>query len=247
MKLIFSIAAVVFFAATGFAQDRITYDTTEETDLQLWTGFSINKRIVKGFDVTWSEELRLKNTLTDLDRIYSVLAVSYEFCPYFKAAVDYTFLALSKDNGWELRHRTNLDLTGSYRINPRWKLSLRERFRMTTTTADTDPLLSVNPLWVMRSRLMAEYTVFSLPIKPYVYFELSNTLTAPKIIANFVDKIRASVGVKYALSAHSEFEFYYRFDVNTAKEINRTAGNAWRVCSEKEFDHILGVFYEYSF
>lgn len=151
--------------------------------------------------------MRLKDALGKIDRIYSVLAVSYEFCPWFKAGADYNFIAVKRDEGWEFRNRSNIDLTASYKPAPRWRLSLRERFRITSTNKRSDPALEANPAWIMRSRLMAEYDVRPLPIRPYVYLELSNTLNAPNITGNYIDKIRTSLGVKYALSPRSEFDF----------------------------------------
>lgn len=160
---------------------QIAEKSTEKSDFQARTGFSIDKKAVAGLHITWSEELRLKDALGKIDRIYSVLAVSYEFCPWFKAGADYNFIAVKRDEGWEFRNRSNIDLTASYKPAPRWRLSLRERFRITSTNKRSDPALEANPAWIMRSRLMAEYDVRPLPIRPYVYLELSNTLNAPNI------------------------------------------------------------------
>lgn len=227
---------------------QIAEKSTEKSDFQARTGFSIDKKAVAGLHITWCEELRLKDALGKIDRIYSVLAVSYEFCPWFKAGADYNFIAVKRDEGWEFRNRSNIDLTASYKPAPRWRLSLRERFRITSTNKRSDPALEANPAWIMRSRLMAEYDVRPLPIRPYVYLELSNTLNAPNITGNYIDKIRTSLGVKYALSPRSEFDFFYRFDHNRSKRIEAAgAGPARLVTTRKENNHILGIFYEYSF
>lgn len=222
--------------------------STEQSDFQARTGFTFDKKIFKGLHLSWSEELRLKNSLSDIDRIYSVLTASYEFCPWFKAAADYTFIAVKQDKGWQFRNRSNMDLTGTYRPADRWKLSLRERFRVTSTNKKTDPVTEVNPAWLLRSRLMVEYDAKPLPIRPYAYFELSNTLNAPGMTGNYIDKIRCSVGVKYALSKRSEFDFFYRFDHNRSKSVEAAGeGLSWLITTHKENNHILGVFYEYSF
>ncbi len=227
---------------------QIAKKSTEKSDFQARTGFSIDKEAVEGLHFTWSEELRLRNALADIDRIYSVLAVSYEFCPWFKAGADYNFIAVKQSRGWEFRNRSNIDLTASYKPAPRWKLSLRERFRITSANKESDPVTESNPAWIMRSRLMAQYDADPLPIKPYVYFELSNTLNAPDITGNYIDKIRVSAGVRYAVSPRSEFDFFYRFDHNRGKRIEAAGGGqSWLVTTRKENNHILGIFYEYSF
>lgn len=221
---------------------------TEESDFQARTGFSIDKKITKGLHITWSEELRMKNRLSDIDRIYSAIAVSYDILPWLKAGVDYTFIAVKQNKGWEYRNRSNIDVTASYKVGAQWKFSLRERFRITSANKVSDPRTEVNPTWVMRSRLMAEYTVSKLPLRPYAYFELSNTLNTPAIIANYIDKIRASIGIKYTLTRRSEFDFFYRFDHNRSKEVTTpTDGMPWIIPTKKQNNHILGVFYEYSF
>lgn len=247
-KYLFPAAALcclLCLPATTYGQ--IAEQTSEKSDFQARTGFSIDKKAVEGLHLTWSEELRLKNTLRDIDRIYSVLTASYEFFSWFKASVDYTFIAVKQDrNGWEFRNRSNIDLTASYKPALRWKLSLRERIRVTSANKSTDPVTESNPAWLLRSRLMAEYDAQPLPIKPYGYFELSNTLNSPSLTGNYIDKVRVSVGVKYALSPRSEFDFFYRFDYNRSKRIE-AKGFSWLIETRKEFNHILGVFYEYSF
>lgn len=230
------------------SKGQITEKSSEKSDFHARTGFTIDKKAVAGLHIAWSEELRLKDAVTKIDRIYSVLAVYYEFCPWFKAGVDYNFIAVKQVKGWEFRNRSNIDLTASYKPAPRWKLSLRERFRITSTNKESDPVLEANPAWIMRSRLMAEYDARPLPIRPYVYFELSNTLNNPDITGNFIDKIRVSAGVKYALSPRSEFDFFYRFDHNRSKRFEELgSGQSWLVTTSKENNHILGIFYEYSF
>lgn len=233
-------------ATTAWAQSIET--ETQESDWQARTGFSIDKKVTKGLHITWSEELCLKNTLSNIDRIYSVIAVSYDIFSWLKAGVDYTLIAVKQNKGWEYRNRSNIDLTASYKVGSLWKFSLRERFRMTSANKISDPRIEVNPTWIMRSRLMAEYMMSKLPLKPYAYFELSNTLNTPDIIDKYIDKIRASIGVEYTLTPHSEFDFFYRFDYNRSKKASvPTDGMPWIITTEKQNNHILGVFYEYNF
>lgn len=249
IRHIASAALACFYLLTAVPAWAQPIETeTEESNFQARTGFSIDKKITKGLHITLSEELRLKNTLSDIDRIYSAIAISYDIFPWLKAGADYTFIAVKQNKGWEYRNRSNIDVTASYKVGTQWKFSLRERFRITSANKTSDPRTEVNPIWVMRSRLMAEYTVSKLPLKPYAYFELSNTLNTPDVIDNHIDKIRASIGVKYTPTPRSEFDFFYRFDHNRNKAITApTNGLPWIVTTEKQNNHILGVFYEYSF
>lgn len=249
IRHIASAALACFYLLSAFtAWAQLVETATEESDFQARTGFSIDKKVTKGLHITWSEELRLKNTLSNIDRIYSVIAVSYDIFSWLKAGVDYTFIAVKQNKGWEYRNRSNIDVTASYKVGSQWRFSLRERFRVTSANKVFDPRMEVNPTWIMRSRLMAEYTMSKLPLRPYAYFELSNTLNTPDIIDKYIDKIRASIGVKYTLTPRSEFDFFYRFDHNRSKEVTAPAdGMPWIITMEKQNNHIFGVFYEYSF
>lgn len=234
-----------------------TYDTTRESDLRARVGFTIDKKLARGLHLAWDEELRLKGNLGDLDRIYSGLSLSYKVSDFFKFGIGYTFIAIdhagkkstSYEKYWDLRHRLSAHLTFSQRIGQRWKISLRERVLCTLRNGKVNELEKCDPAYVLRSRLMVDYQIFSRPVKPYAYVELSNTLNTPSAVDNYVDKVRTALGVKYRLNRRSSLDFYYRFDYDRNKDIDigNKSGKLKSVTTEKRYDHILGVFYQYSF
>ncbi len=223
--------------------------TEEKSDFQARTGFTLEKRITERLTAAWDEELRLKESLTEVDRIYSSVGMYYAPLQWFKAGFVYTYIAINRGSGrrWEQRHRLHADLTGSLRIAPRWKLSLRERVRATFLTDEVDPRCKADPEWTLRSRLMIEHELARRPLAPYFYIELSNTLNAPEAAGNHLDKIRTSVGLKYAPGDRSEFDFYYRFDRNLSLKPAFEGDRLLEIGRQKEFNHILGIFYTYSF
>lgn len=256
MKTLSSLFAALLLLSITAARAQ-TYDSTQENDFRARFGFTINKKLTRGLHLSWDEELRLKGNLGELDRIYSGLSLSYKVNDFFKFGAGYTFIAINHagkkstayEKYWDLRHRLSAHVTFSQRIGQRWKLSLRERVLCTLRNSEVNELEKCDPAWVLRSRLMVHYTVFSRPIEPYAYVELSNTLNTPALVDNYVDKVRSSIGVKYRLNRSSTFDFYYRFDYDYNRDINygNKSGILKSITTEKGYYHILGVFYQYSF
>ncbi len=254
-RTIFTIALLACVGTVG-AQTEPERTTVEDTDLQMRLGFDISKKIARGLDVTWSEELRMKNTISTVDRIHSGLGLSYKVNSYFSLGAEYIFIAINHDGKkstdyqkyWDLRHRVRLNFTASYKVG-QWKFSLRERPQMTIRTDSINPLEKRKTEFVLRSRLKAQYTCRTLPLKPFVYVEVYNTLNAPKFVSNYVEKIRSEIGVDYDLNRRSSFTFYYRFDYAITKdvEVKKSTGALKSITTEKAYNHILGVFYSYKF
>ena len=104
------------------------------------------------FNKKWSAglemEFRSRNNFRTADRVSLGGDVSYKLMPWLKASAGYTLLIdnnredLTFQNDgvgynnwrpsyWGVRHRFNVSLTGSYKINRRVELSLRERWQYT--------------------------------------------------------------------------------------------------------------------
>lgn len=250
-KHMICLLSLLVIALPAAAQDGggVARPEEEQSDFQVRTGFTFEKRITDRLTAAWDEELRLKESMTEVDRIYSSVGMYYAPLKWFKAGLVYTYMVINRGSGsrWEQRHRLHADFTGSLRIAPRWKLSLRERLRATFLTDEVDPRSKADPEWTLRSRLMVEHELPRLPIVPYLYIELSNTLNAPAAVGNHMDKIRTSLGVKYTVSERSEFDFYYRFDRKLSFKAAFEGDRLTEVARKEEFNHILGIFYTYSF
>lgn len=226
--------------------------TTETSDFTMRFGASIEKTFARDFALTWSEEVRTRNASSDLDRIYSALGLSYQPAPWVKVAATYTFMALrtagDSGTGWDLRNRLETDLTLQHRIGEHWKVSLRERIRTIWRTEAVDPLEKADPECLLRSRLMAEYTPPQSVLSPFAYVELSNTLNAPALAGNYVNKVRTSIGVTIELTPRSAIECYYRFDYNLENQVDAYPdGTLRQLTRKKQFNHIIGIFYGLSF
>ena len=192
------LAAALLFAATAQAQER---RTTHDNDFRARFSFALTKQLGQRHSITLDEELRLKDNWSQLDRIYTTLSYAYDVRPWFKAAAFYALIANDRgaDRSMEMRHRFYLELTASYKTGA-WNFSLRERPQATLHTAYVDPAVAAKTAWVLRHRLMAEYAVAGTGLKPYVFVELTQTLNAPETVGNYLEKVRSSLGAKYAFN-----------------------------------------------
>lgn len=245
-RLLLSCAALLLFAAAAQAQER---RTTHENDFRARFSFALTKQLGRRHSITLDEELRLKGDWSQLDRIYTTLGYAYNVRPWFKAAAFYALIASDRGSGrsMEMRHRFYLELTATYKTGP-WAFSLRERPQATLRTARIDPAVAVETAWVLRHRVMAEYAVAGTGLKPYAFVELTQTLNTPTSVDNYLEKVRSSVGAKYAFDKRSSLELYYRFDYKISdKPVFDDFQDVDYIASERGSHHIIGLEYGYKF
>ena len=235
------------------------YRKETEKDLQFRTGFEIEKKLSKHFSVALSEELRLKDNISEVDRIYSDLCIAYKATNWMKFSASYTFISIDKEGRkkdnykkyWDLRHRLTMGVALNYKTLSNWNFSLKERVQTTfLTEKDLDRREKSNPIWCLKSKFSAEYKFRRIPIKPFVSLELCNTLNAPKLAGgDYLEKVRSSIGTEYRFDKHSSINLYYRFDYNINKKIDvkKSSGALKSFIERTDYNHILSVSYKYKF
>ncbi|MGL5914244.1 MAG: DUF2490 domain-containing protein [Bacteroidales bacterium] len=244
MKELIIFLLVVLFTINGHSQN-LTDEFSQEQDLEFRSGFLILKKL-KNFEFFWGEELRITPYFSRLDRGLSMLGSAYRINPYFKVSADFSHIIVNTQTAWENRYRNSVDLTLSYPINAQWRLSFRERLWTMINLNPNYYNLNKKTACAMRSRLMTEYTCWS-SITLQTYFEVSNRISTPNPIRNYLDKVRFYVGAKYAIMKHSEFELFYRIDYNTDKTLFYHTSNVLSLNINKRTSHIVGLFYNFSF
>lgn len=249
---------MLLYAGMASAQ-TVTQSDTSSTDLTTRVGFELEKPIGRFWSLLWEEEARFKSNSSTFDRIYSGLTSYYGLSEYFKVGAGYTLMAIWHDGKkkslyekyWDYRHRANVDLAASYTYM-QWKFSLRERMQMTVRTDEINTAEKTNPTYILRSKLGAEYSFFNKPLKPYLTVEFCNTLNTPDYVdENYINSIRNQIGLKWKLDRRSSLDFYYRFDINTNKDVeidykkDKETIKGVAITNEKEYTHILGVVYKF--
>lgn len=243
-------------------QEGFAPQTESTQDLRMRISADVEKKLGRNWTLALNEELRLKDNLREVDRLNTQFSVAYRVNPYFKVAAGYVLMALHKQNSvegadgvvrtegeWQVRHRFQLDLTGTYRTG-RWNFSLRERLQATIRTDSVDAREKLENEWCLRHRLRAQYAFPHKPWKPYAYVELRHTLNVQEIVGdNFINRMRASVGAEYLINSRHSFDFYYLFDYSKGYDIGftRNKGLLKEYTTEKGYYHTLGVQYNFSF
>ena len=253
--------ALAFLALplTTRAQDgEPEYLSTTDNDVQLRTGFELEKKFLNKFSVSWGEELRLKDNFKEIDCVHSDISVSYKATSWLKFAAAYNFISIDKrtsmkedEKRWNFRHRISFATTFSYKTSSNWAFSLREKVQTTFLNEDDiDEREKSDPKWVLRSRIMTQYKPKDIPFSPYVYVELSNTLNSPKLAGGeYLEKVRTAIGTVYKFDKHSSIDFFYRFDYNFNKKINvkKKTGVLKSITEQTDYNNIFSVSYKYKF
>lgn len=239
----------LLFSSSLFAYEMREQKADESSDFTTRVGFDIKRKLYKDFSLTWAEEVRFKTFSSKFDRLYSSLSFNYSVNKYFKTALGYTYMLIGSSNTLNHRHRLHLDVEGSYSVK-QWKFSLRERPEFLVKIGSFDPLKTSNPSWELRSRITAEYSVRNKPLRPRLAFELFNTLNAPRFAkGNYISRIRNEVGLKWSVADLHTLNFYYRFDVDNARNISvdyiADVVNIVNLEYKRTYKHILGVAYTF--
>lgn len=254
-----TLITILCFVGTATAQDIPAPTVVNTNDFRGRVEGSFEFEPIKDLSFEAGVQLRLNNDLGSVDRIHTSLGVEYEACKYFSLGADY-ILINSYDgaaSAWERpRHRLNVNLTGSVKLG-RVELSLRERVQTTFRTDSVNRYEKPMSAAILRSRLMAEYSIRHSKWTPYLLFELHNTLNAPQVVANYksdpfatdnyITRYRTGVGAKYRISRNHRMEFYYYFDYDRNYNIDYKGnkGDLKGYVQENEFRHIFGISYKF--
>ncbi len=229
-----------------------TSSLADDAGLVLSAGAShkFTKRLSADFEV----EFRSRNDFRTADRVSLGPSVSYKLFPWLKASADYNLLIdnnreeityqddeVSYNNWrpsyWGVRHRFNVSLTGSYKIN-RVEVSLRERWQYTYRRSRViDNFDFDNGEWedhevrgkgknVLRSRLQLEWDIPKCKFDPFASVEFHTTRE--------LEKTRFIVGVNHTIKKTHAFKAYYRYQVTGSG-------------SDEPNIHLLGLGYTYKF
>lgn len=245
-----------------------------EYDMRGRFSAEIDKKIADGFHISFSEEFRMKNNFTSVDRFHTSLGLSYKPCPYFKMAASYTLINLhdyssSKDSwSWKIRHRASFDLVGLYRVG-NFKFNLRERIQYTYKAEDMNVFENPKNEFVLRSRLKASYQFRTKPVEPYLAVELRNTLNAVSYTSYvhesepgdnvryddvYLNRVRINPGVEWRLSRRSSLDFYMLadyvfkkdYDANKQGDLKQENGE-YLIYHKRDWNFSIGVGYSFAF
>ena len=279
----------------GIPPTRGNAQTIDEgNDVQGRLRASLEIPLGKKWEVTWSEQVRVMDNFSKLDKIVSSVGVGYKPWDFLKFGIDYSLVnerqydteemevqipVLNEDGSqkvdnmtgepiynfdmrdvetksWGLRHRTNIDVTGMYRIG-RVKLSLRERLRIQFRTDSVCKYEKPETTFSLRSRFKTAYDLRNSRWEPYAFVELYTMLNSPKPVDNFKDfplqneayinRVRLAVGTEFKINNYHRLDMYYMVHFNRTYN-SRYKGNKgdlkeWSL--EKMCNHVICIDYRF--
>ncbi len=239
---------------------------SSETELQARIGAGIEIPIGQKWSFEWNEQMRLHNNLANFDKIVSSVGFGYKPLRFLKVGAQYGFVnerTSKSDNNtglktveWQIRHRMNIDVTGSVRLG-RLKLSLRERFRAQFRADSVNKYEHPNPELTLRSRLKGAVKLNNARWEPYAFAEVYTTLNAPAVVnnykeyplayKNYINRVRLGVGTEMKLSNSSKLDLYYMCHFNRSYDARYKANagdlKSWEL--EKKCAHVIGIDYKF--
>ena len=233
----------------------LTESSTSDVQGRFRAGLTVP--IGKSVNVQWSEQLRLGDNFGSVEKVVSSLGVDYKPLPFLKLGAEYCFVnEQDAVEGWDIRHRLNLDVAGSYRAG-RVKLSLRERVRLRFRSDSVNRFEKPDPFVTLRSRVKAAYDIRHSRWEPYAYAELYVTLNAPAPVGNFktdafshdnyINRVRLAVGTEYKIDKRNRLDFYYMVHFNREFRARYKAGSGdmkeWSLA--KQCNHVFGIDYNF--
>ncbi|MBQ3733781.1 MAG: DUF2490 domain-containing protein [Bacteroidales bacterium] len=256
----------------GFANAQTDVALDPEFGARVSVG--LDKKIVKGFHITLSEEVRFDNNFKSFDRLQTQLGFTYKVNPYLKFGLGYILNApySSTNSAFKnLRHRLYFDVKGTVKAGS-WAFSLKERFQWTYRAGDFNEYQYPRNALMLKSRLMVKYN--TRVASPYLYFELRNFLNAPVIRANYdgtnyvnddgsqtgaagwflhsfkggyINRYRTCLGVDIKVNKHNKLDFYFLGDVVSDKVVDANAEGTKLKSYTKEHGFVGSIGAEYVF
>jgi hypothetical protein len=202
----------------------------QENDFQLWTDISVNKKITRKWDLSFEQNLRFGNNVTQLSKSYSNLSASYAVANYLKLSVMYRFVVRNKTDYYGHGHSFAFDATLKQKLS-RFKVSMRNRFMLKYSDILSSDQGKI-PDRYYRTKIELTYNIRKIPVNPSVSVE--SFLLIPKGDPLTFDAIRTAFGLNYPFNKHQELDMYWL--------------NEWGINSEAGInDFVLGISYSYSF
>ena len=265
-------------SALAWDYDKISSSSSHSMQLRASADFT--KKWNRGLSLHIEEDVRFNmvdaivlgnvSSMTGpaFQKAYTTLALQYSPIEYVKLDAGYTLKILG-DKDWSdvnewMRHRVFFGVTGIYRYGS-WSFSLRERFLSEIRMDDIDIHYATGFAehnradWYLRSKVEVSYQALSKPLKPYIWFELANTLNANPLQQKYTDNnpnqndgqqyikhARAAIGVVWRLNRRNALDFYYRFHYGYERDITvKTKKQTLILTEETELRHAIGVAYKF--
>ena len=208
---------------------HFTYLKAQNQDFGSWTGIEINKKLSQRLSVSFTEELRLKENITQLNSFFSEAGVGYKFSQYLKVAANYRFNQKQRiDQSLGTRHRFNVDFAFQNKINA-FVVSYRMRVQSQLNDYYSSETGKV-PNYNLRHKFSLEWDLDNR-ISPLAAAELFYPINQ---MDNKLQQVRLNAGIKYDINNDNRIIINYLVQKETYVNNPLT-------------EHVIGLTYQLSF
>ncbi|MBR0332591.1 MAG: DUF2490 domain-containing protein [Alistipes sp.] len=259
MKRVLTTILFLCCIATASAQSdviEIPLSRTTDNDLQGRLKVALEIPLSQKWQLTWSEEGRVKQNMGKMDVILSGLMVRYRPLKFLDATTEYALLTERVGQNWRNKHRSITTLTGKMSIG-RFDLSLKELMMLIWSDFEIDHNTTPKPSLTMRTQLRGAYRNSSR-WTPYAYAELFVLCNAKDRVGNclsevvgrhsYVSCVRLVAGSEMKINSKNRMNFYYM--VNLDRSLKATydypSGDLKQWTLGRMRGHVIGVDYTFS-
>lgn len=176
----------------------------QEQDAGLWTNITIEKKITRNLDATFTQEFRFDENITELGTFFSDAGIEYKFWKGFKAGIFYRYgFRQRPDGSFSQRHRVYFDL-GYKRKFKRFEAGYRVRIQTQYSNINRSEAGNI-PFWYLRQKVHFGYNTKSR-FDPYldgeVWYRISPGWSR-------FDNFRISAGVVARICKHHSVDLGY--------------------------------------
>ena len=235
MKKLLLTTMVCMAVLSGSAQD----------DTGMWMSASVTKKLSSKWSADAEIEYRMRDNISQTDRMSVGLGVGYKLMKGIKIGADYTLIEDYKDAGntvalldfsdnasqynvpsytyWQQRHRFNMSVTGSLKLSKRWDVSLRERWQYTYRPSEDIYGTYNGQRRVIKTvdgkgeNILRSRLTVSYDIKksPIQPYVSCEVFTTDRI-----EKMRYMAGAEYDITKQHSVKLYYMYQKETGNDGN---------------------------
>lgn len=195
----------VCFAMVGFVRLLAPVSTeAQTTDLGLWTGVGLEKKLSKSFSVNLNTQVRFTDNVSILRAYLAEAGVTYKLTKHWDISVYYRYTGRRKKNdeetGYYYRpyHRFYADAAFDHKV---WKLKFAYRLRYQNQFKDDNETGLEADGSYLRNKFEISYPNKSR-FTPYVSTDLFHE------IGNTFDQMRNKAGVEIEINKHHKVDVF---------------------------------------
>jgi len=173
-------------------------------DAGLWISANVEKNITQSFGLSFSEEIRLMENMSEASTIFSDISLEFRFNKHLKASTHYRFINDRRlDDSYASRNRLYFDVSYRQKFSL-FVLSVRERIQSQFDRVYSSEGNATENYSRSKATLKLD---MNRRISPYLSSEWFHPFNDPSV--RFIDKARYMVGIEYQFSPWHMLDFNY--------------------------------------